>query len=172
MNSTWHAVRRGTFYYGKEQDGHTQRRSQILSQILSQDAVRLFKTQDLGYVRTMRNKTSKELLRKQVVGIQGEGKKIVYVDGEKEQLSKAEGDEENEDKDASQEDLNAKRLRKLKERQSEKFEARLELAERRLKTLTETEKALDLQRDKMAKSPTVGGVNKQGIKFRIRERKR
>jgi U3 small nucleolar RNA-associated protein 11 len=34
----------------------------------------------------MRNKTSKEveLLRKQVVGTQGEGKKIVYVDDEKE----------------------------------------------------------------------------------------
>jgi U3 small nucleolar RNA-associated protein 11 len=111
-------------------------------------------------------------LRKQVVGIQGEGKKIVYVDDEKEQLSKVEGDKEDEDNDASQEDLDAKRLRKLKERQSEKLEARLELAERRLKTLTETEEALDLQRAKMAKSPTVGGVNKQGVKFRIRERKR
>jgi U3 small nucleolar RNA-associated protein 11 len=80
-----------------------------------------------------------------------------------------EGDEEDEDNDASQEDLDAKRL---KERQSEKLEARVELAERRLKTLTETEEALDLQRAKMAKLPTVEGVNKQGIKFRIRERKR
>ena len=37
------------------------------------------KHKDLGYVRAMRNKTSKEveLLRKQVVGTQGEEKKIV-----------------------------------------------------------------------------------------------
>jgi len=131
------------------------------------------KHKDLGYVRAMRNKTSKEveLLRKQVVGTQGEEKKIVYVDDEKEQVSKVEGDED-EDNDASQEDLDAKRLRKLKERQSEKLEARLELAERRLKTLTKTEEASDLQRAKIAKSPTIGDVNKQSVKFRIRERKR
>ncbi len=144
------------------------------SQVLSQDAVRLFKTQDLGYVRTMRNKTSKEveLLRKQVVGIKGEGKRLVYVDDEKEQLSKLQEEEGEEDEDLSQEHLDAKRLRKLKERQSDKLEAGLELAKQRLKVLTEAEEALDLQRAKMAKSPTVGGVNKQGVKFKIRERKR
>ncbi|EDO03438.1 hypothetical protein SS1G_05919 [Sclerotinia sclerotiorum 1980 UF-70] len=31
------------------------------NQVLDQDAVRLFKTQDLGYVRTMRNKALKEV---------------------------------------------------------------------------------------------------------------
>jgi len=144
------------------------------AQILSQDAVRLFKTQDLGYVRTMRNKTAKEveMLKKQVVGIKGEGKRIVYVDNEKEQLRKVQDYQEDKDDDVPQGDIEAKRLRKLKEKQSEKLEARLELAEQRLKTLTEAEEALDLQRAKMAKSPTVGGVNKQGVKFKIRERKR
>lgn len=144
------------------------------SQILSQDAVRIFKTQDLGYVRTMRNKTSKEvaLLRKQVVGIKADGKRVVYVDDKKQQLRKlAEGEEDN-DEDVSQEDLNTRRSLKPKEKQSEKLESRLELAERRLKTLVEAEEALDLQRAKMSKSPTVGGVNKQGVKFKIRERKR
>lgn len=144
------------------------------AQVLSQDAVRLLKTQDLGYVRTMRNKTAKEvkILKKQVVGIKGEGKRIVYVGDEKEQLEKLEDDQEDDDEEIQQEDIEAKRLRKLKERESEKVEARLELAEQRLKALTDAEEALDLQRAKMAKSPTVGGVNKQGVKFKIRERKR
>jgi U3 small nucleolar RNA-associated protein 11 len=147
------------------------------SQVLSQDAVRLFKTQDLGYVRTMRNKTAKEVetLKKQVVGIKGKGKRIVYVDDEDEQLQKAQDDEDDEEENeenVSQEDFEAKRLRKLKERESEKIEARLELAEQRLKALIEAEEALDLQRAKMAKSPTIGGVTKQGVKFKVRERKR
>jgi U3 small nucleolar RNA-associated protein 11 len=143
-------------------------------QVLSQDAVRLFKTQDLGYVRTMRNKTAKEMeaLRKQVVGIKGEGKRIVYVDDEQEQLRKVQGDEDEEEENVLQEDFEAKRLRKLKERESEKLETRLGLAEQRLKALAEAEEALDLQRAKMAKSPTVGGINKQGVKFKVRERKR
>ena len=40
------------------------------NKVLSQEAVRLFKTQDLGYVRTMRNKTQKEVdsLKRRVVG--------------------------------------------------------------------------------------------------------
>jgi U3 small nucleolar RNA-associated protein 11 len=144
------------------------------SQVLSQDAVRLFKTQDLGYVRTMRNKTAKEVetLKKQVVGIKGEGKRIVYVDNEDEQLSKVQGEGDVDDEDLLQEDFEAKRSRKLKERESDKVEARLELAEQRLKALSEAEEALDLQRAKMAKSPTVGGVTKQGVKFKVRERKR
>jgi U3 small nucleolar RNA-associated protein 11 len=144
------------------------------AQVLSQDAVRLFKTQDLGYVRTMRNKTAKEveILKKQVIGIKGEGKRIVYVDDEKEQLHIVQDDQKEEDEEVPQEDIEAKRLRKLKKRESEKLEARLELAEQRLKALTDAEEALELQRAKMAKSPTVGGVNKQGVKFKIRERKR
>jgi U3 small nucleolar RNA-associated protein 11 len=144
------------------------------AQVLSQDAVRLFKTQDLGYVRTMRNKTAKEveILKKQVIGIKGEGKRIVYVDDEKEQLHIVQDDQKDEDEEVPQEDIEAKRLRKLKERESEKLEARLELAEQRWKALTDAEEALDLQRAKMAKSPTVGGINKQGVKFKIRERKR
>lgn len=146
------------------------------SQVLSQDAARLYKTQDLGYVRTTRNKIAKEVetLKKQVAGISGEGRRIVYVDDEDEQFQKVEDEQEDEDKDEelSTEDLEAMRLRKLKQKESQRLAARLELAEQRLKTLTEAEEALDLQRAKMAKSPTVGGVNKQGLKFKIRERKR
>jgi U3 small nucleolar RNA-associated protein 11 len=144
---------------------------------LNQDAVRLFKTQDLGYVRTMRNKTQKEVddLERRVTGIRGHGKKVVFVEDEQEQGERmgeeAEIDDEDEDEEAEV-DLKAKRLRKLQEKEADKLESKLTIARERLKALTEAEEALDLQRAKMAKSPTVGGVNKNGVKFKVRERKR
>ncbi|PQE15974.1 hypothetical protein CJF31_00008573 [Rutstroemia sp. NJR-2017a BVV2] len=164
------------------------------NQVLGQDAVRLFKTQDLGYVRTMRNKTLKEVeeLEKRTVGIRGRGKKVVFVENQKEQQEKA-GDGEDDDDDMdmdmdfdfdseedekadddveSKEDLAAKNLRKLQEKEAARLEAKLTIARQRLKALTEAEEALDIQRAKMAKTATIGGVNKNGVKFKIRERKR
>lgn len=147
--------------------------------VLSQDAVRLFKTQDLGYVRTMRNKTSKEveILEEKVVGLKGEGRHVVYVDDEREQLERIEtggddSEDDDEDEEVPEEDLATRRLRRLQRKEMEKTEARLEAAQARLKALADAEEALDLQRMKMAKSPSVGGVTKKGIKFKVRERKR
>lgn len=152
------------------------------NQELSQDAVRLFKTQDLGYVRTMRNKVMKEVgtLEKSVAGIKGDGKKIVYVKDEEEQQEKVwegidmeEEEEDDEDEDALvKEDIAAKNLRKMQEKEANKLEAKLIIARERLKALTDAEQALDLQRARMSKSQTVGGVNKNGVKFKVRERKR
>lgn len=166
------------------------------NQVLDQDAVRLFKTQDLGYVRTMRNKALKEVeeLEKRTVGIKGRGKKVVFVEDEEEQKEKAgdddsdvdtdfdmdmdfdfeeedENDDVNKDED-TKEDKAAKNLRKLQEKEADKLEVKLSIARQRLKALTDAEEALDLQRAKMAKSSTIGGVNKNGVKFKIRERKR
>ncbi|KAM3069295.1 hypothetical protein ACMFMG_010802 [Clarireedia jacksonii] len=162
------------------------------NQVLGQDAVRLFKTQDLGYVRTMRNKTLKEVeeLEKRTVGIKGRGKKLVFVQDQEEQQEKAgdgedddddmnmdfdfdsEEDEKVDDDDEEKGDLAAKNIRKLQEKESARLEAKLRIARQRLKALTEAEQALDIQRAKMAKSATIGGVNKNGVKFKIRERKR
>lgn len=156
------------------------------NQVLSHEAVRLFKTQDLGYVRTMRNKTAKEVktLEQQVAGIRGAGKRVVYVDDEDEQLEMAadvelDDDDDDEEEDSDDEDFIPKdkdaeqiRLGRLQAKELHKLEAKLEVAKERLKSLTQAEEALDLQRAKMAKSPTVGGVNKNGVKFKIRERKR
>jgi len=145
--------------------------------VLSQEASRLFKTQDLGYVRTMRNKTQKEVddLERRVTGIRGEGMKIVFVDDEGEQEERmgedVDTDEEDEDEDATI-DLEAKKRRKLQEKEADKLDSKLTVARERLKALAEAEEALDLQRARMAKSPTVGGVNKNGVKFKVRERKR
>lgn len=147
------------------------------NEVLSQDAVRLFKTQDLGYVRTMRNQTQKEVeeLERRSKGIKGEGNKIVFVDGEEEQRRKAEvANDSDEDEDMEEEDVTPeqKTFRKMQARESEKLETRLEMARERLEALTAAEQALEMQRAKMAKSTTVGGVTKAGVKFKVRERKR
>ena len=146
------------------------------NEVLSQTAARLFKTQDLGYVRTMRNKALKEVdeLEKRSKGIKGEGKKVIFVGDEEEQRQKLENAdmEVDEDEDQDEDDKEARRLRKLQQKEADKLETRLTVARERLKALTEAEEALELQRAKMAKSPTVGGVTKQGVKFKVRERKR
>jgi len=146
------------------------------NEVLSQNAARLFKTQDLGYVRTMRNKALKEVeeLEKRSKGIKGGGKKIVFVGDEEEQQQKLDDVdmEDGEDEAENDDDKAARRLRKLQEKEADKLEARLTVAKERLKALTEAEEALELQRAKMSKSPTVGGVTKHGVKFKVRERKR
>ncbi|KAF7910608.1 uncharacterized protein EAF01_002118 [Botrytis porri] len=161
------------------------------NQILNQDAVRLFKTQDLGYVRTERNKASKEVeyLEKRAVGIKARGKKVVFVEDEEEQREKAGEDDSDMDMemdfdfeddrsvdakkdDDTKEDMATRNLRKLREKEADKLEVKLSIARQRLKALTDAEVALDLQRAKMAKSLTIGGVNKNGVKFKARERKR
>lgn len=148
------------------------------NQVLSQEASRLYKTQDLGYLRTMRNKTAKEVdeLQQRVVGVIGTGKKIVWVDGEddlREKLGEEDMDEEDdEDRNNVNPDTGSKKLKKLQEKEAIKLEARLSIARERLKALAEAEEALELQRTKMAKSPTIGGVNKHGVKYKVRERKR
>lgn len=167
---------------------------------LSQEAVRLFKTQDLGYVRTVRNQVQREVerLRQGVVGIETGGKKTVFLNNEEEMrelrgedVEGAEWDDDDEDddededmfsdedfeedeevKEAISETAEQRRLRKLREKERGKLESRLQAAEERLKALTQAEEALDLQRAKMAKTTTVGGVNKNGVKFKVRERKR
>ena len=143
--------------------------------VLSQDAVRLYKTQDLGYVRTIRNKTQKEVneLKTRVAGIRGHGRKIVFVDDVDEQERKMEASAVKVDNDEEAGvDLEVKKLRRLQEKEANKLESKLTVATERLKALAEAELVLDLQRAKMSKSPAVGGVNKNGIKFKVRERRR
>jgi U3 small nucleolar RNA-associated protein 11 len=144
------------------------------NEVLSQDAARLFKTQDLGYVRTMRNKALKEVeeLKKRSKGIKTEGEKVVFMDDEEDQRRKLEDVEMEDDEDEEEVDNEANKFRKMQQKEADKLEARLTVARERLKSLTEAEEALELQRAKMAKSATVGGVTKQGVKFTVRERKR
>lgn len=156
------------------------------NQVLSTEAVRLLKTQDMGYVRTMRNKTQKEVstLQAQLVGIRGSGKRVVFMDDVDEQMEmldeleaavEGSGDEDEDDEEEAEtgaQNPEKKRLKKLQQKELRRLELRLDAAEERLKALTQAEEALDLQRAKMAKTSTVGGVTKAGVKYKIRERKR
>jgi U3 small nucleolar RNA-associated protein 11 len=169
---------------------------------LDQETVRLLKTQDLGYIRTMRNKAMKEVkaAERLVTGIKWKGRATVFVDAEEEQVDKSEHVGRvsrfvvsEEDRGYEYDDLEgmddklwdagpmganvavneeAILQQKAQERRATRLLARLEAAKARLKVLTDVEDALDLQRAKLAKSVTVGGINKYGVRFKIRERKR
>jgi U3 small nucleolar RNA-associated protein 11 len=196
---------------------------------LSHDAVKLLKTQDAGYLRTVAGKGRRELEKlEQVVGLEGmllnEGrkqmgrKKIVFVDGEegeqdgknarKRKLSEMDGengadsmDTDNHTKEGNinstaeindqnqssaatpakpkskkalqaeqQTKLDLRAIRRRRKRLGELRAAKLEALKKRQKEVMAAAEQLELQRAKMSR--TVGGVNKDGVKWKIRERKR
>lgn len=169
---------------------------------LDVDTVRLLKTQDIGYLRTMRNVAAKEVAeleqRAVIAGaIRGDAdeeddmddddddepaprkkaKKMVFMDSAEDQSQAIPRPVEDEDSDddmdlgdesgderAAEADANAIR--------AERLQRRLLNARKKLKALTRAENELELQRAKMAKTATIGGVTKHGKKIKIRERKR
>ncbi|KAL4986749.1 small-subunit processome [Aspergillus falconensis] len=66
--------------------------------------------------------------------------------------------------------IEARRARKIKKRALEVRQNKLKALQKQYAHITSAERALDLQRAKMSNS--VGGVNKNGLKFKIKERKR
>lgn len=182
------------------------------NEALPVDVVRLMKTQDMGYLRTVRNVAAKEVkgLEERVIGMGGspdagafdedsededwddEGparkkpKKIVFAEGVSERDEKllaeaekelADADRDSEDDEAEVADKDGDKdpasLRKeQKARLLLKLQRRLQLARKKLKTLSTAEQQLELQRARMAKSATIGGTTKDGKKFKVRERKR
>ncbi|RKF59263.1 U3 small nucleolar RNA-associated protein 11 [Erysiphe neolycopersici] len=149
------------------------------NQVISQEVVRLLKTQDLAYIRSARNKATKEVSKLEIAmkGIEGQGQKVVYLEGESDQMDETVDDDTSPGKgkdidNESRELVDDKQRSRLQRCRAEKLNVRLSVARERLKALADAEQALDLQRARMAKSPTVGGINKHGIKFKVRERKR
>lgn len=191
--------------------------------VLSQDVVKLLKTQDAGYIRTMLQMVRKEReeLEQKLVVEEGEvravkdgkhtkqGRHRVYVDDEQEQRSfdpeawfgrgghlpgrvddehlLAHGPDEHDSEEETtkaqpktmskkqrEAEMLAKRQRRVLERSRDQAQDRtafrLEAVKRRERELAAAEDELDLQRAKM--NHTVGGVNKHGVKFKVRERKR
>jgi len=186
--------------------------------------VKLLKTQDAGYIRTMLQQTRKEreeVEQRLIMEEQGEvravrdaartkqGKHRVFVDNEEEQeefepdtwFGRGEEiparkesptfgdlqDELSEDDDEApiqrphtlskkkieaqeQARREARKFRKERERAQERHVTRLRALKKRESELMAAEEELELQRAKM--NNTVGGVNKNGVKFKIRERKR
>ncbi|KAK7914332.1 hypothetical protein PG985_012035 [Apiospora marii] len=179
---------------------------------LPMDVVRLMKTQDMGYLRTMRNVAGKDVkaLEERVIGMGGsldprvldekddddesdwedeedgpvnKPKKIVFAeavsDREDKILAEMEKEEaerqkqEDEKNTGSDDEENPQTLRaEQRQRMLLKLHRRLQTARKKLKTLSTAENELELQRARMAKTSTIGGVTKSGKKFKVRERKR
>ncbi|KAB5578501.1 small-subunit processome [Coniochaeta sp. 2T2.1] len=163
---------------------------------MDMDTVRLLKTQDVGYLRTVRNVVAKEVreLEERVViagGAEDDGedsededmgpvkkkaKKIVFLEDEeeREQILEQQEEEEDEDEhmfsDEEEEEVDEEAERKAKH--LEKLRKKLRNARRKLKALDQAEHELEIQRARMAKTATYGGITKSGKKIKIRERKR
>ncbi|KAH8166786.1 hypothetical protein CIB48_g1432 [Xylaria polymorpha] len=173
---------------------------------LDMNVVRLLKTQDMGYIRSVRNVAMKEVrtLEERVTALGGDidnllnneneeddddmdmdfdfgdelsgkkapaqkSKKIIFADGEDEREEKIQQDTERDTLEGDKpQKLNAGQKQKL----LEKLRRRLLNARKKQRVLAQTEQELEMQRARMAKTATVGGVTKAGKKFKVRERKR
>jgi len=208
---------------GKHQ--HKQKGGDVDNTSLSHDAVKLLKTQDAGYLRTVAARGRKEIERtRQEVGMDEvmldgsiANKRQIFADRQTGEFSgkkcTANGevldtvanvlstpqrpnleeaplhprpdpevpDDDGEgtlrkarSKKALAAEQNAvsrlKAERKKRQRLQEMRAAKLEALKTRQREILAAADQLDLQRAKMAR--TVGGVNKNGVKFKIRERKR
>jgi U3 small nucleolar RNA-associated protein 11 len=180
--------RKGPSTTGKQRTGtvHGDRGNEVLSL----EKARLLKTQDVGYVRTVGNTVAKEVtkLEERLARIEamqngkelgeeaaGLGKKTVFLDGEEEmelRIQEAEWEAEAEEERESTASREEKEFKKLQRREHDKVLHRLEFERERLRVLRETELALEMQRAGMAKTSTIGGVNKNGVKFKVKERKK
>jgi U3 small nucleolar RNA-associated protein 11 len=163
------------------------------------DLVRLLKTQDLGYIRTMRNVAAKEVreLEERFVLAGGtkqdeedededsdddmgpsrsapqKPKKIVFFDGAEEREQALEQAQEDEAMDGLEDEDDEKATAAIRKAQNlEKLQRKLKAAKKKLKALKDAEYELELQKAKMAKTATSGGITKSGRRIKVRERKR
>lgn len=196
---------------------------------LTQEAVKLLKTQDAGYLRTMAQKTRKERERLEKDYLLGEGKGVrvlgqnaedvagehlVFVESREEQqgfdpeewlqtskmglgrtyhrprtteIDESKGNGGEDGRQGSEAEVakrkpkrimeaesrarkDEKALRRLHQRAEDTRRHRLEAARARERDLMAAERELDLQRAKMSNS--IGGVNRNGVKWKVKERKR
>lgn len=190
------------------------------NEALSNDVVKLLKTQDAGYIRIMLQKVRKERQKAEegfvlddeegeieaLKGRAGKGKHTVFVEDKEDQMSfqpeewfgvededqlakpwsrpikKSKSQDEDEEmadggrprKITPKDDVDAareeRRARKMREHAQESRRLKIEALKDRERELMQAEQELEKQRAKM--SNTVGGVNKNGVKFKVRERKR
>lgn len=103
-------------------------------------------------------------------------KKIVFADSAedlKDKLPEQEDDDDEDMDDDNEKSDDEKNLQaKRRAENAERLRRKLRHAKKKLKALTDAENELELQRARMAKTPTVGGVTKKGKTFKVRERKR
>ncbi|KAF2458090.1 small-subunit processome [Lineolata rhizophorae] len=207
---------------------HGERLADRGNKALSEDVVRLLKTQDAGYIRTMLQRARREREKLEegfmveekgegVMGLKGvgggkkKGKHTVFVGDveeqkgfrpeewfgtDKEGLSRSwnrprrqqedEIDEEDDDEDvavAPQQQKSRKAIEAEYQQMKEERAMRKKLARERvgrlhrLQALRDQERQLEIAEQELEKqrarmSNSIGGVNKNGVKFKIRERKR
>ncbi|KAF5535229.1 u3 small nucleolar RNA-associated 11 [Fusarium phyllophilum] len=166
------------------------------------ETVRLLKTQDIGYIRTMRQVVAKEVARleEQVVLTRGFDKLDEDEDDEDEG-SDSEFDfatapsrpkeprkivfmddeeqretildlEDEDDADKTVDDDKKKEEDFERAKALRRLRRQLENARKKLKALTDAEGELEIQRAKMAKTATSGGTTRKGKKIMVRTRKR
>ncbi|KAI3340062.1 small-subunit processome [Ustulina deusta] len=175
------------------------------------NVVRLLKTQDMGYIRSVRNVAMKEvrILEERVIALGGDidnllnaaeeeeddmdldfdfgdepsakkkpaskNKKIIFADGQDEREDKIRQDMEKDSPEDGEhlEGGNPEKPRaEQKQRLLEKLQRRLQNARKKQRVLAQAEQELEIQRARMAKTATMGGVTKSGKKIKVRERKR
>ncbi|TDZ66085.1 U3 small nucleolar RNA-associated protein 11 [Colletotrichum trifolii] len=177
---------------------------------MSVDEVRLLKTQDVGYIRTLRNVIIKDVkrLEEQIVLVGGVDaanhnnddnndsdeddfntkpaapRKIVFVDADEEvkppphkdgdmDVDKDEDGDEDEFEGFGEDGKDDKEDEKLsKEKTLKRLRLQLQNAKKKLRILTDTERRIDIQKAKMAKTATSGGTTRGGKKIMVRTRKR
>jgi len=165
---------------------------------LAVDVVKLLKTQDAGYLQTILQQTrrERERVQKDVIlagtGVDASmvtkkktfddmGKEIGETndnDNDEDSMDEDDGFDFSDEEDQASEDDKAEeglskeqiQLRRRKRRTLEALQGRLQALTEREKDLSAALMVLENQRAKM--NHTVGGVNKNGVKFKIRERKR
>lgn len=159
---------------------------------MSLDVVKLLKTQDAGYLQTILQQTrrEKEKVQKELIlattGVdtpKTSNKKTFDEDGmeikEKVDVEMGNGDfafsdseDESSEDEAAEEGLTKEQIqaRRQKRNARDALQSRLQALGGREKDLTAALSTLESQRAKM--SNTVGGTNKNGVKFKLRERKR
>ncbi|KAI0532247.1 small-subunit processome [Xylaria digitata] len=180
---------------------------------LDMNVVRLLKTQDMGYIRSVRNVAMKEVrkLEERAIALGGDidnllnnneeyeddmdldfdfgdepsakkttpaskNKKIIFADGQDEREDKIRQDMEQDSPEDDNENLEGvdseKRTAEQKQRLLEKLQRRLQNARKKQSVLAQAEQQLEVQRARMAKTATMGGVTKSGKKIKVRQRKR
>ncbi|KAL6912724.1 hypothetical protein FSST1_010484 [Fusarium sambucinum] len=171
------------------------------NKVMDVETVRLLKTQDLGYVRTMRQVVAKEVakLEEQVVLTRGFDKldedededqdsdsefdfatapkaprKIVFADDEEQREQTLQDHLDLNDEEEKEEKKDIKEGDEEFERAKalRRLRRQLENARKKLKVLTDAEGELEIQKAKMAKTATSGGTTRKGKKIMVRTRKR
>ncbi len=157
---------------------------------LSNDAVKLLKTQDAGYLRTVAAQTRKALERAEQARIIGDAEsrssnnRTIFVDDVEEQaryvpLVQNVGVEQSDTEDVENKERpaltpsafkEARITRRRRKRDQAAQKLRVQALRTRERDLMAAERDLELQRAKMSNG--IGGTTRAGVKFKIRERKK